>query len=139
MGCLKKKDYPSNIYQSFKRDSLSLSDCVNSIQIYRGKKTFRTGKDRKKKQDIRHHVRACQRISCHTLTHASMQISRNDIPKLPFRAALMTSRTARTRESQLHVDRYPPCASSQQAAKDVRIYTYTELSKDYDVLNNAMA
>lgn len=53
---------------------------------------------------------------------------------LRSRGTLMTSPTARTRESQLHVDRYPPCASSQQAAKDVRIYTYTESSKDYDVL-----
>lgn len=49
----KKKDYPSNIHQSFKRDSpVPFGSCEQHSDIYREKKHFapaKTGK--KKKQD----------------------------------------------------------------------------------------
>lgn len=76
--------YPS---RRLKRNSLPHR--VNSSQIYRGKKHFAPAKTGKKTRHIRHHACACQRVSCHTLTHADMQISRNDIPKLPFAAAVV--------------------------------------------------
>lgn len=135
----KKKDHPSNIEAALKGIH-SRSRIVWTVRYieYRGKKHFAPAKTGKKTRHIRHHARACQRVSCHTLTHADMQISRNDIPKLPFAAAVVRwwrhGQRARANHSYMLIVTH--LVQPEQAAKDVRVYMYTESSKDYDVLDS---